>query len=401
MPARISLTRLLQNSIRNSLAAIGIFAIGAGIGCGVSSKRPVSPPVYVRMEDLLPLHPAWNDIARLDFLIAQLSRPQEPVETWRQPAPQQVLPAALPPPSLKRAGLESMERARINRVVRQAMTRLNSLRNTLDVRENRLLALRRNAIEAQMQSDIAEYKAAAAANAKTEADTIRKTFHVPIRDLWLKQFALETQVNGLPAGAAREKAVQDLHTTEQQRIRLEAQLADRQAQAERSAQAALEEWIVTRQQRAADELASAQRDLRAHTEADIHASQQLAELILKGLEPLEPPAVAFPARQAGMAGLPPNLKGVRPQMHAPFGIMSTALRVALTELRAERARQVQLMSNDIRRRVQAIALEQGWQIFFHPVPGGYDKTREVAGKLRTGTYSFQVQTASLTNTIAP
>ncbi|MGC8666760.1 MAG: hypothetical protein ACP5VE_01410 [Chthonomonadales bacterium] len=357
--------------------------------------------VFVRLQSLLPLHPAWSDVARLNSLMAQISGPLEFYEPKRRSAPQQVLPAALPPPAIKEAVLASRERARINRVVRQAMTRLNNLRNTLDVREARLFNARRRAIEAQAQGDIAEYLAAAAAEAKAQNDAIRRNSHGPIRDLWLKQFALETQVNGLPAGAAREKAEKDLQTTEQERARMEARLAERLMQAEQTAKANQEAWVQNRERRTASELAAAQRDLHARTEAEIRSSQQLAELILKGLEPLEPPALP-PSSADGAIGIPEALlQPIAPAPPAPFQQGAGAVRRARSQLQAERARQLHVIIWDLQRRVKAIALQHGWQVSFRPVPGGRDVTQEVARLLRVGPYSFQEQTASSTITVAP
>lgn len=352
------------------------------------------------MERLLPLDPSWGDVARLDDLAAQIACTSLPAAPKRQLLTKVVLPAPLPPPSMKQAGLASQEQARITRVVRQAMTRLNNLRNTLDVREARLLALRQKAIDAQAQADIAEQTAADNAKLKAADDAIRKEFHIPIRNLWFKQFALETQVNGLPAGAAREQAVKDLHTAEQERGRLEAELARRLAQSEEAIQAKHEAWVQNRRQRAEMELAAAQNELHARTEAAIQASQRLAELILKGLEPLEPPVVPSP-ENVQIRAIPASvLEGARLREPSASEIGAGAVRRALMQLQQERARLVRLVTQDLKRRITAIALQQGWRISFQPVLGGRDVTQEVARLLRTGTYTYQEHSAAATIPIA-
>jgi hypothetical protein len=328
----------------------------------------------VRLNALVPLHPAWEEVRRLDAL-AEQTRPSSvsssPVGiALIEPTLPETLPISTSVP-LSPVPTGTVLTGAANR-------RLDSLRDMLRVRNVRAIERERRVREKELDASIAREESALIARDQEEVARLRRQFDRDVRNLDLKIIAAETQIyaySRLPNAnefrlAAQQTLLQLQSQKDDRRKALEEAIKKTKAERDRR----LSAFRQQKRTELAKELAAREEELRSEAERTVADYQQRIRSNQETLGDLKMPSVpqtsavkAFPlvspARVAAGYRTPP----------APSGGEAHA-RISLLQ---QRARLVACITQDLRRRLERLAAENRWRISFADTPGVPDRTEDI------------------------
>jgi len=350
-------------------------------GCrGPAAAPPQNSPVTVRLDALLPLHPAWADVHELDILIAHTAGLVSPAQNAAaSPVP---LPEAPMPPPLN-AGTNPLTSRppSVDSVTRAAASRLNRLRDSLKTRVDRVVERERKQRMEKVDADVAAKKAdlqAAAVSAPIES-VLSEADRRELRRLQFREIAFESQVAAL-LPPARGEAETNLKEVRRQIAAIEAKAPKPGEELQAKVQQQVDEYRKTRVAAMEQELAARRAALTAET------TQRLDPYRRRLASQIElPPAPSLAGKRAGPVTAGPMVspaqvasaaKAANPAAPLPTG-------VALASLRDQRERLVRTISDEVRTRVLAVAAARRWTVSFAPRAGYIDVTDRVASALRS------------------
>ncbi len=215
---------------------------------------------------------------------------------------------------------------------------------------------------------------------------VQKRFHVEIRNLQLKEIALDSEIQSLARYPGDTRAAQAPIIQRRDEIRRQI------AQAEERLSGELHTVDVETETR----IAEAKRTVRAAAEtslrefrneqerrvaAEVSSSKQLIDYVLASLEPLTAPAVPQGAAVPLQAVTSPAQVGATAKQ-APQPDMAGVASRSAQGLLAERTRIVKFITEDVKRRLDRLSIQYRWQLAFTPTQGMADMTQEVADTLR-------------------
>lgn len=343
----------------------------------------------VRLEALLPLHPAWEDVRQLDALLASPRRRPQPLPI--QP-PLSLDEVALPSP-LRTEGTvpANLARARAEQTARPALERVERLRTALDVRNDRIMQRERASGQKSVVADVARREAEIMARVDAEERRIRAQVPPPLRDLQLREIALQSQVDALPEphrSEAQHRLMATRQEIEQIRTTIEAGVAD----VRRRAAQEVDAYRNARKAEEAERLRHLQARLDRESDQIVAENEEEVRSSLNRLKALALPSVPYspavyptrlpsPARVAARASPPVADFGLRwRHEHATPAVAPTSDQTAA--LNAQRRRLLDLITRDVRRQVERLAVEKRWNLSFASAPGLPDMTEQIAAHLR-------------------
>jgi hypothetical protein len=344
----------------------------------------------VRLDALLPLHPAWSDVQQLDALLAEAQKAKVPAPSIQPsiPLPEAVLP---PPLSVNNRLSGNLTEARIQQTAQNARQRVERLRSTLDTLHERALEKRQELLRKEASADIAQKRAdilatveervtKAEEQARVETAPLRKE----IRDRKFREIALQSQVAALndnPRDEAQRRLIQVQKEIKELEARLNSRLAGIREGIEKEADRQIEDYRQQRLEQEAAELAQFRAELnRRASEAIAHYEAEV-ERTLSSLEPLSMPSVPrTPVLRTQR--LPSPAQVAEKPRPVDTARITKEIDARTEALRAQRKRLVDFIADDTRRRVETFAAGKQWQIAYAPAPGRADRTEEAAQWLR-------------------
>jgi hypothetical protein len=327
---------------------------------------------YVKLDELVHRHPGWQDVLQLDAMIAHASglesaelRSATPVASPPLPQPLQrrpLLPEAI-----------SAEQRRIEAVQYPLRDRMNRLRNSTNVRIDRAVSVRERELRSTLDAELRQKLADLEEEARRERLVIEGKWYVPIRDLQLQVFALESQVETykpFPASPAYKMSQERLAEKLAERDKVLAQLAQEIA----AIDSALNQRLASARQEIDNRFGRQIADYRSDLEgkATGEAGERLAAMQreLSSLAPLERPRVPpAPEMRSMTIPSPSQLASAGGPISAP---LDTDAEIAA--IRAQRERLAQYLERDVKRRLNRLSAQHRWRLAFGQRPGLEDVT---------------------------
>lgn len=344
---------------------------------GCRTQEPRIPPysyISVRLNALLPLHPAWEEVRHLDALAEQTLPSSAPSSSAPVVLAEPVLPETLPVSTS--VPLSPVPTAAV--LTSAANRRLESLRDMLRVRNARAIERERRVREKEMEAVVAREESALIARDQQEIARLRRHFDRDTRNLELKIIAAETQIYAY----SRLPNANELRLAAQRTL---AQLQSQKDERRKALEETIKKTVASREQRLGAfrqqkqmELAKAlegrAEELRTESERTVADYQQQIRANQQSLADLQMPSVpqtsavrafplASPARVAAAYRMPP----------APSGGEERAR----SSLLQQRARLIAYITQDLRRRLERLAAENRWRISFAQTPGVPDRTEDI------------------------
>jgi hypothetical protein len=211
---------------------------------------------------------------------------------------------------------------------------------------------------------------------RSELALARLRSYIPVRDLLLREFALETQVatyRPYPASPAYKVSVSRLAEIRAERERAEQQLAQALDALERQSTQRLATARTDVEQKFASQIASYRGDLEGAAEREVNARLASVETVLGSLEPLQRP-VNPRDRESTFAPIPAPSQ-VTAGVKQPGAPTSDS---ALGDLKAQRERLAAYLEKDVKRRLERLAIQHRWRLAYGPTPGLDDITSTAA-----------------------
>lgn len=354
---------------------LGICAL-AGCSRGPSASA-VYTAGYVRLDDLARLHPGWEDVKRLDELMNRARSLQA------TPTPMALTTAAAPPLPPPLAGfkdsaqrLAANERRRIEAAEAPAAARVEELQNTINSEMLRRAEREELAIRTRHTARLIGDENALVEKMRSARRAIDREEYPLIRDLKLKEIALDSQVQALYPSEARTKAQDKLSDTRKQIVKLEEQLDSRLKAVDEEHKRKVADLRLARKSEEERELAEFRRTQADEAEKMIAEKKAAIDLVLTTLDPLQPPQVpAMPRIRSGHLKSPAELaaESARPSPSTD----TLRIPTALADLDQQRVRIVRFIRADVRRRVERLAAQRRWSVAFDQSTGR-DMTRDIA-----------------------
>ena len=382
MPAWTSQPRSCPSLIRKSslgVAAAGLLLTGAGCRRAPEDSIRYSSG-YVQLDNLVQRHPGWQDVKQLDAMIAHVSNLPGPPRGGRVPLPQAALPKTLQRQPLLPAAIAA-EKKRIEAVQFPARTRVERLRASSDVRIDRAVDAREKELRSITDAELRQAEADINEESRRERIGIDSQWYVTIRDLWLKEFALESQVatyRPYPASPAYKISAERLAEIRAQRQKAEQQLALELEGAGTRLQQKLASARSEIEARFTGQIADYRNELERRAAQEMGQRLAAMQAVLTSLEPLERPKVPRAVETAGMTiPSPEQIASSSPPAASPA--IETAAQIAA--LKAQRERLAAYLQKDVKRRLDRLATQHRWRLAYGPRPGLDNITDTAAGLL--------------------
>jgi hypothetical protein len=334
-------------------------ALAASLALLAGCRRGAPPPTFVRgsisVPSLLSVHPAWSDVRDLDQLIAHVSA------LPAGPAPVSVaLPEAAFPAPLK-AGIDSpASRPPPPAGSRSAATeRIARLRDSLNEHSERIIDRERTAMEKRLAAEAAVERSRIKAEPPPPIEARSPADERELRNLEFEAIALESQIRVL-FDPAQTEAQKKLNAVAARIKALQAPPKVREEVQDAAIEKQVEAFRTRRRAEMQKELG--QREAQVESTAREAVTSYRSGLRVRLTEAAPPPPIESPAAAPMPApSLPSPAKAAAAGGPAAAG---AAVRVAdkVASLREQRSRLVQVITDDIRKRVEGLAARYHWTL---------------------------------------
>jgi hypothetical protein len=373
-------------AVARQASLLALLAIPAGFTTGCRKATPSLPVVrqYVRLEALLPLHPAWPQVQALDAAQARFRAAQVQASTLRYPQvplPPVFDPPITIPPSLAGERDRRMQEDALHYVqqTEEALTATNQdLMKRFERREQRQTAALYSRALAERELKISAADEQEAAQLEARGST-----------LGFRQVALRTQIEAYTNRLnqdVRNPVVQDAVRQEALVSEQMNALADqRKAVLARDVRALAVQQLAPQNRQWQEESAARLQARKAELADSMRAQVEQARARLQNaIKPIPPLAATLPpASEARATPLPLPLA---PDAGAAIGRAQSQLGGAmLQEQQAWQAQKTALLTSiraDTGQAVAQIARREGWNLV-PPGRGAQDVTTQAAGAVRT------------------
>lgn len=320
------------------------------------------------------LHPAWPSVRQIDRMMAEVQGIPALLEPPKLALEEGKLPLPLPASPGRSAGRAPQDR----RIVRLARERIEDLQAWFDMRNARVLAREQQALQNALEADVARVESELREKARAEAEALRAKEQARILDLQLKQVAYRSQVAAL-SGPPRIEAEARLAAVKNELAAGQEDLSSKLAAISNRADKEAREYRARRQAEVEAQLQSRRAEMEREARQTIGRYEARLSAGLTRIDPLELPPVPPlpPAKEPGIAA-PVEIAVPRVSPARPANVNKI-----LADLTAQRSRLIRYISDDVRRRIQQLAAEKRWRIFFELEPGLNDVTQQVADRLRS------------------
>lgn len=330
----------------------------------------LTPKRYVRMESLLPLHPAWAQVLSLDRIARQMRVAAPPAFSFTPlpPAPQAFAPPPAEPPGLAAQRQERIraDALRYERQLEQALTD-----------SDRLLFNRQERTERKrVQQQMAQERAKRLDVLQTEALHQTRDISRQITRLQFRIVALKSQLNvytDQPLQDAQIQYRQALAQVAALRQKLRDVLADVEPEVERQLRALQPQLEAASQQR----LQQFQEQQAADRAQKIARERQNLESAVTPLPATLTAPLPLPsdARETPLA-LPTSADAARSLQRGAVQVQGAVARQA-AQWERERHLLLDTIRNDTEQALKQIARKQGWQLVAPQTVGATDATAAV------------------------
>ena len=349
-----------------------------GAGCRRSPEDAMRySSGYVKLEDLVHQHPGWQDVKQLDAMIAHAGGLPAPTASSSIRLPEAPMPAPLQRRPLLPAALTA-EKRWIEAVQAPARQRVERLQSSAEVRTERAVNARERELRTTTDAEIRQREADLREESRREGVAIDSRWYVPIRDLWLREYALETQVatyKPYPASPAYKVSVDRLNEIRSEREAAEKKrLAELKAVDDRLTQL-LADARRDVEEKFARQIARYREELEQKAGRETRERLAAVETVLSALEPLERPAVP-PAPESRNMTLPSPSQVASAAPAAVGTPINTAKQIE--DLKSQRQRLAEYLEKDVKRRLNRLATQHRWRLAFGPKPGLDDITNTAA-----------------------
>ena len=374
----LPLRSFLSSTRRSSLWILAAGLAFAGAGCRRSPEDSIRFSTgYVKLDDLVHRHPGWQDVRQLDAMIAHASNLPAPSAAGVRNLPEAPLPPALQRQPLLPAAI-SVEKRRIEAVKFPARQRIERLQGSALVRMERAVNTREKELRTTTDAELRQLEADMREESRRDRVTIESKWYVPVRDLWLREFALETQVatyRPYPTSPAYKMSQERLAEVRGQRQQAEQQLAMELDAVEKRLTQKLADARSEVEEKFSRHIAEYRKDLESKAGAEMRERLAAAERVLSGLEPLERPKVP-PAPESRNVSLPSPSQIAAAVQTTPGASFDAGDEIQ--DLRAQRERLAEYLQKDVKRRLNRLATQHRWRLAFGPKPGLDDITNTAA-----------------------
>jgi len=354
-----------------------LLAIAVTVAVGGCQEKPSKPTPqmqgYVRLGALIALHPAWTSVKQIEQMMAEVKKIPIPLES-----PPLVLGEGKLPPLLPASPGQKAERTpQRQRIIRLARERMEDLQAWLDIRNARLLLREQQAQQNELEADVARFESALREKARTEAEALRKKVREHIRNLQLQQVAYRSQVAAL-SGEPRIAAEARLTAIKNELEAAQGDLSNRLTAISHRVEQEVRQYRANRQVEAATQWKNRREEMEQETKQMVARYEAQLSADLARIDPLAlPPVPSLPSAKEPGKSTPPADASTSMPSFQPKGVQKL-----LAGLAAQRERLLRLLSEDVRQRVQQLAVENHWKITLEPKPGLDDITLQVAEQLR-------------------
>jgi hypothetical protein len=350
-----------------------VFSI-SGLLAGCRSKPAPGGKYFVRLDTLLPLHPAWAQVTSLTQMSQALQAAPAQAATLRLPV--SPLPASFPAPETVPRNLEQ---ERLQRIASDVQRRIAALTQDLRRRNEERLRAAERAGRKELEARLANAKVTLEAALPARLEQIRREYEARITPLGFKAVAFETQVTGF-GGQARQDARVQLKAVRDEISRLNQEQDVRLAEARTQVQ----NELVADQTRWTKELETRLAQQRQELErlAAEHIAQEQASLngAAAPIPPLASLTSSVVAPQASPQ--PPAVPKAGPAFGQAQAQVHAAVQQQKADMEAQRVRLIATIRSDTQQAVAQIARQEGWQLVAEGAAGARDATRAVADALR-------------------
>lgn len=349
----------------------------AGLGLLPGCRKPALPLArrFVRIDALLPLHPAWAQVVslqRAEAAFAAAPREAATLQWAGSTMPQPFTPPVIVP--------QSLARERQNRIAEETSAYLSQVADFVRRRNQARIEREERAGRKQVDAQIAQ-------EAATREEALRAANQIHARDLsrqlralGFRDAALRSQIRVFTDQPLRDATLQ--HQTV--RAQMDALTLQRDALlAYDPTEQVANEMEPKRQQLYADLHARLQKQLAALNQAGEDRLARARARLEKDMAPVSaasapPAALKTPLRPLTLASLPETssaLHGAKMQVNA-------ALARRLADWEAQRQRLIAVIRTDTAKAVEQVARRRHWALAPEGTPGATDATGEAAKALR-------------------
>ena len=355
-------------------AALSVLFCLTVSGCKRPARPPVAPtPAYIRINGLHSLHPAWADVQQIDALIAYARR-MTPSTT----APStQLTQVTMPPPLPTQEAPAPVRRPEKNELRQPALGRVARLRELYEALGARVLDRERKEVAKKLKADVAAHRAELVSNPAPVDLTGQRVVDAELRRLMLLEIAYESQVRVLldPARTEAQKKLVDVRSkikAAQARLKIAPDTFEQRVAAE------VESFRKRKEAEYDQQLATRAAELAGETRRILDDYLRRIDTRLDAVEAIPP--VAIPPRAPLFGGALPGPTQVAAALRAPAPQPVTA--DPTKALSNQRARLVAFITDDVKRRVQRLAILRNWQVSYTPAARTVDMTGQAAAFLR-------------------
>jgi hypothetical protein len=334
---------------------------------------------YVNVSELLALHPSWRQAQVLDQLIAEMRQTDRTVSIpctteakMHAPTPlAEVSPQEIQPPAM--AG-----------VLAPAFKRIEGLRAMLESQNQKAVDEERKADEQQLLADIAQKKSELANLQAQEEAQQNQSYLEKIRKQQILTIALQTQVRAYqgPLHAdAQSRITQANNIIDQLQKELQSKnllieakyaksLADFQTQRQLALKNQLEELNDRLSAIATQKINKYKSEISVNLNSISSNSDSQAEPVIKPFK--EQLSISTPVKHPERYAHTTSFASEAAEIH---------------KLQDQRARLLDYITNDIKRRLEYLSPESGWELTFQPRPGVPDVTAQFENILKNDLFA--------------
>jgi hypothetical protein len=321
------------------------------------TPEPTPARRFVRLEALLPLHPAWAQVAALDRVLAEFaSHKTQPALLPLTPPP---FPPPFPPP---KEVPETLAKERQQRIEEDAARYVDLLESALRARADEEYRRQARVLQREMDATLAKELAQREEEIRAANQLKARAIDLQVRRLAFRVIALQSQIDvfrGQPREDAQLQMSQVLAETARLHLEREA-LLDKEnirLQAERDLEPRKQQLMAERDQRL--------KELRDRLDQEIADQLANAETQLEQQTGAIPPLGSAPTRPPDPRATPltllnpPGLSGITAAAQSDRNRVLARQRA---EWQSYRTRLVNAIRADTQKAVEQAARQQGWQL---------------------------------------
>ncbi len=354
--------------LSGALTAFVCCLVIAGGGCGKHTEKPATKVVFVDIHRLITLHPSWTNIFQMDRILATPPSFRNPLgmkslRITERYAPSQPLKDEINP---------SNKNPIKSDVLQPAFNRIESMRNRINMQNNRILDQWRKTENQKALGEIAMEMNKLNALQNQDSALVMQSYESKIRVYQLRAIGYESYIRTY-TGPLQDNARIQLADANQNIAALvkemNAKMADIEAKYAHTLQLYKDQVYKNMNK------SVMQREVKLRTETDSRLNRYKQDIqdnlnTLSGNGQSERNETSIPEMKAHFPL--PKLPTFR---SAPSQQYANTVRNEMDAIKAQRNRLLQSIRSDIMGRISQIALKRNWTVSYQWRPGETDETK--------------------------